>query len=235
MLLETAYKIVSFIMHSRLLPIEKEVDLESQCGFRPGRGCTDANFNVRMAMKKRREHGLESWILFIDLVKAFDRVPRELLWAILRKFGVPEKLIRLLEAMHRQVVVKFNVSGVERTLGCTIGVKQGDVLGPILFLFYIAAIMVTWKKSYNREVCIFRTRQDWKLTGRRPNATGVEFAVEDSYLSMQTILQSYFPPVLAWKKAHPSSGNIFNVFEQKSMSEKAKANRNQSVCSSPSL
>ena len=53
MLLETAYKIVSFIMHSRLLPIEKEVDLESQCGFRPGRGCTDANFNVRMAMKRR--------------------------------------------------------------------------------------------------------------------------------------------------------------------------------------
>ena len=73
MLLETAYKIVSFIMHSRLLPIEKEVDLESQCGFRPGRGCTDANFNVRMAMKKSREHGLESWILFIDLIKAFNR------------------------------------------------------------------------------------------------------------------------------------------------------------------
>ena len=32
----------SFIMHSRLLPIAKEVDLKSQCGFRPGRGCTDA-------------------------------------------------------------------------------------------------------------------------------------------------------------------------------------------------
>ena len=43
----------SFTMHSCLQPIAKEVDLKSQCGFRPGLGCTDANFNVRMAMKIR--------------------------------------------------------------------------------------------------------------------------------------------------------------------------------------
>jgi hypothetical protein len=31
----------------------------------------------------------------LDLVKAFDRVPRELLWAVMRKLGVPEKLVSL--------------------------------------------------------------------------------------------------------------------------------------------
>ena len=96
MLLETAYKIVAVILNKRLQIIEEGLaELhENQCGFRTERGCTDANFIVKMAMKKRREHGLESWILFLDLVKAFDRVPRELLWSILKKVGVPPKLVR---------------------------------------------------------------------------------------------------------------------------------------------
>ena len=99
-LLEAAYKIVaSSILHQRLLPIEEGLsDHEAQCGFRPGRGCSDGVFTVKMALRKRREHGLESWVVFIDLVKAFDRVPRELLWDILLKFGVPPKPIRLLNS-----------------------------------------------------------------------------------------------------------------------------------------
>ena len=68
---------------------------------------TDAVFTVKTALKKRREHGLETWVLFLDLVKAFDRVPREMLWLILKKFGVPEKLIFLLKALHENVLVKF--------------------------------------------------------------------------------------------------------------------------------
>ena len=51
------------------------LDHENQCGFRPGRSTTDAIFNMKSALKKRSEHGLESWVLFIDLVKAFDKVP----------------------------------------------------------------------------------------------------------------------------------------------------------------
>ena len=38
----------------------------------------DAIFMMEMALRKRREHGLESWVLFLDLVKSIDRVPREM-------------------------------------------------------------------------------------------------------------------------------------------------------------
>ena len=38
--------------------------------------------------------------MFIDLVKAFDRVPRELLWQVLLRYGVPPKLVSLLRALH---------------------------------------------------------------------------------------------------------------------------------------
>ena len=77
------------IIHSRLQPTVESLDHEAHCGFRPGRGCADAVFSVKLAMKKRREHGLETWILFLYLVKAFGRVPRQLLRDVLHRFGAP--------------------------------------------------------------------------------------------------------------------------------------------------
>ena len=180
MLLEVAYKIIAILLHSRLLPIQEGLDHEPQCGFRPGRGCTDAIYTVKLALKKRREHGLESWVFFLDLVKAFDRVPRELLWMILTKFGVPKKLISLLKALHKDFKVKFTVDEITQTLNCIIGVKQGDILGPILFTFFIAAVMITWRTLCNIPACIFRSKMDVTMTGRSYRAYGEEFPVQDS-------------------------------------------------------
>ena len=56
-LLEVAYKIIAILLHMRLLPIQESLDHEPQCGFRPGRGCTNAIFTIKIAVKKRREHG----------------------------------------------------------------------------------------------------------------------------------------------------------------------------------
>jgi len=93
MLLEAFYKIVAKIIHSRFQPIMESLDHEPQCGFRSGRGSCDGVFSVKLGLKKRREHSKETWVLFLDLVKAFDRVPRCLLWSILERFGVPDKLV----------------------------------------------------------------------------------------------------------------------------------------------
>ena len=158
MLLEIAYKILAIILHSRLLPIVESLDHEPQCGFRPGRGCMDAIFTIKSAIKKRSEHGLHSWVLFLDLVKAFDRVPRDLLWKILTKFGIPKKLVDLLRALHSNFKVKFKVDDVISMIACIIGVKQEDILGPILFVFFIAAVMITWRATNNVTACIFYSK-----------------------------------------------------------------------------
>ena len=55
MLLEVSYKIIAKIVYSRLLPIAEKLYHESQSRFRPGRGCADTVFTVKIAMKKRRE------------------------------------------------------------------------------------------------------------------------------------------------------------------------------------
>ena len=190
MLLETSYKIVATVLNKRLQLIEENLENhESQCGFRPGRGCTDATFTVKMAMKKRREHGLESWILFLDLVKAFDRVPRELLWKVLGKLGVPKKLIQLLKSLHVHFVVKFSVNDIFHEILNIIGVKQGDILGPRLFNLFIYAVMLTWHLLDSRQLCVFNTKRDFILTGRSYRArNGQEFNLPDSQYADDTAL-----------------------------------------------
>ena len=64
--------------------LEPEI-LEEQKGFMRQRGCCDGT--VKMALQKRDEHGLSTWGVFIDLVKAFDSVSREGLFIVLKKFG----------------------------------------------------------------------------------------------------------------------------------------------------
>jgi hypothetical protein len=60
MMLEVAYKVVANSMQCRLTKIAEALPHEAQCGFRPGRGGSDAKFNFLMALKKRREHGMET-------------------------------------------------------------------------------------------------------------------------------------------------------------------------------
>ena len=193
MMLEVAYKIIANLIHARIEPVVEALDQEArgsagrcgldhetQCGFRRKRGCSDAIFTIRQLIAKRREHGLETWILFLDLVKAFDRVPRTLLWKILQKYGVPPKIVDLLIALHETVHVEFEVDGVVKSLLSIIGVKQGDLLGPQLFTFLIAAVMETWRATHNYDLCAFRSRDDFQLTGRQPSASGDDFNVSDS-------------------------------------------------------
>ena len=81
--------------------------------------------------------------------------------------------------MHQNVIVKFDVDVVLATLLAIIGVKQGDLLGPELFDFFIAAVMESWRAEHSYEHCTFRTRRDFQMAGRRPMATGDEFTVSD--------------------------------------------------------
>ena len=80
---------------------------------------------------------------------------------VLEKFGFPPKIITILKSLHKNVNVKFTVGTVTYILSSIIGVKQGDILDPILFTIFIAAIMITWRKINDKPSCILRTKKDF--------------------------------------------------------------------------
>lgn len=51
---------------------------EGQCGFRPERGTTDPISSLKMLMEKSLEWDQPEYIAFVDLEKAFDRLPRKI-------------------------------------------------------------------------------------------------------------------------------------------------------------
>ena len=67
---------------------------EMQFAFVPGRGTTDAIFIIRqlqekfLSRKDLNDKNLTLFFAFVDLEKAFDRVPRKVLWWAMRKVGV---------------------------------------------------------------------------------------------------------------------------------------------------
>jgi len=79
-LLDVVGKIFGRIVQNRLQVIAEGLLPDSQCGFCKGGGYTDMIFVVRQLMEKTREHGDSLFLLFVDLKKAYDSVPRDALW-----------------------------------------------------------------------------------------------------------------------------------------------------------
>ena len=70
-----------------------------QFEFMPGCGTTDAIFLVKQLQEKYLGKKKNLYFAFIEL-KAFDRVPREVVWWAMRKLGVQEWLVRVVKSLY---------------------------------------------------------------------------------------------------------------------------------------
>ena len=118
---------------------------KQQYGFMPGKGITNAMFALRMLMEKYRKGQRELHCVFVDLEKASDRVPWKELWYCMRKSGIVEKYVQLVQDMYE---------GSKTVMRCVVGtfkVKVGLHQGSSLSSFLFAVIMDRLTDEVRRE------------------------------------------------------------------------------------
>ena len=107
---------------------------KNQFGFMPGRSTMEAIFLVRQLMERYREQKKDLHMVFIDLEKAYDKIPRNVMWWALEKHKVPAKYITLIKDMYDNVVTSVRTSDVDTDdFPIKIGLHQGSALSPYLF------------------------------------------------------------------------------------------------------
>ena len=146
-LLDVGGKLFAKTIQSRLQDVAEEVLPDSQCGFRRGRGCVDMIFCVRQMIEKAVEHNTKIFMLFIDLRKAYDLVPRQALWRALESYGIPESMLQMIRSLHDGMKAEVTVDGqVAPEFEVRNGLRQGCVLAPTLFNLYFNLVFGQWRE-----------------------------------------------------------------------------------------
>lgn len=111
---------------------------DQQYGFTVGRSTTDAGVMLIKHIFDAWERSLDAIGVFCDLSKAFDCVNHQILLLKLKHYGVRNKALDLIISYLKHRILKVDINGTKsKGSHMKMGVPQGSILGPFLFLIYI--------------------------------------------------------------------------------------------------
>ena len=82
----------------------------NQFVFMPGISTTEAIFLIRQVMEWFREQKKDLHMVFIDLEKAYDKIPRNIMWWALDKHKVLSKYVTLIKDMYNNAVTNVRTN-----------------------------------------------------------------------------------------------------------------------------
>ncbi len=122
-------------------PIVEPRIQEEQCGFRPGRGTLDQLYTLSRVLEGSWEFAQPIHMCFVDLEKAFDCVPRGILWRVLREYGVRGPLLRAVRSLYDRSKSLVRIASSKSDLfPVHVVLRQGCPLSPVLFIIFMDRI-----------------------------------------------------------------------------------------------
>ena len=139
-LLPSFSKVIERIMHTQILHhfTTSKLMYDSQYGFRPNHSTELAALEVIDHIACQMDNNDIPLTLFLDLSKAFDCLNHDILLSKLKYYGFQENPFLLMKSYFygRSQYVSFDDTNSEH-MSVNIGVPQGSILGPLLFLIYM--------------------------------------------------------------------------------------------------
>jgi hypothetical protein len=112
----------------------------NQFGFMPVRSTMEAIFFIRQVMERYKEQK-DMHMVFIDLEKTYNKIPRNLMWWTLDKHNVLTKYVTLIKDIYDKVVTSVRTTDSDTNVfPINIGLHQGSALSPYLFALLIDEI-----------------------------------------------------------------------------------------------
>ena len=111
---------------------------KEQAGFRRGRGTTEQIFILRNIVEQAVEWNSTIYMNFVDFEKAFDSVHQDSLWKIMKAYGIPDKIIKMVQLLYENNECMVTDNGQQSEwFRIKTGVKQGCNMSGFLFLLVI--------------------------------------------------------------------------------------------------
>ncbi|KAK3508878.1 hypothetical protein QTP70_012511 [Hemibagrus guttatus] len=140
-LLSLPGKVYSRVLERRVRPLVEPRIQEEQCGFRPSRGTLDQLYTLHRVLEGLWEFAQPVHMCFVDLEKAFNRVPRGILWEVLWEYGVHGPLLRAVRSLYNRSRSLVRIASCKSDLfPVHVGLRQGCPLSPVLFIVFMDRI-----------------------------------------------------------------------------------------------
>ena len=187
-------QVFSLVMTARAFKLLDRHGTRFQFGGTPELGCRDGLFTLKALLNARWNHNLAMYVGFVDLVKAYDMANHTLLLRILERYGAPPKFVAAIQTIYTDNICVLKIEKKIVEIPQSVGVRQGDNMAPVLFLFLMTAfaetLEIVWRQQEISIVSVMTAKGDNMIDGKICSHTPTMF--KSTKLTAYEILQCLY-------------------------------------------